>query len=163
MIICISAFIILYGTRSFQSSENNVFVWFEIVLKLKTHEYFLHCQLHIFFTCFFFRWCNKMDLHSVDHILERIGSLGIYQARLLFILSWVLLFNVGYPYLLLTFLIYEPPWRGVTNSSVCTVTEYIKPGHEHYQLRCGIPRDQWQFTGERSSVITEVRICAELI
>jgi len=95
--------------------------------------------------------------NSLDHVLDKIGSLGIYQTRLLFILSWIVLFNVGYPYLLLTFLIYEPPWRCATNSSVCTITQDIKPGDEYYQFRCDILRDQWQYTGERSSVITEVK------
>lgn len=93
---------------------------------------------------------------SVDKVLEKIGSLGTYQIRLLSILCLILLFNIGYPYLLLTFLIYEPPWRCVANSSVCTVKQDIKPGDKHYQLRCGISRDQWEYSMDRSSVITEV-------
>ena len=98
----------------------------------------------------------------MDEMLHRIGSLGVYQTRLLLILSWVLLFNIGYPYLLLTFLIYEPPWKCVANSTVCTVTGDIKPGDANYNFRCDILREEWEFTGERTSVITEVIIIARL-
>ncbi|KAK3751158.1 hypothetical protein QZH41_015477 [Actinostola sp. cb2023] len=102
---------------------------------------------------------NKLIMTlSMDEMLHRIGSLGIYQTRLLLILSWVLLFNIGYPYLLLTFLIYEPPWKCVANSTVCTVTGDIKPGDANYNFRCDILREEWEFTGERTSVITEFEL-----
>lgn len=95
---------------------------------------------------------------TLDQFLQNIGSLGCYQAKLLAMLGYILVFNVAYPFLVVTFLIIEPPWKCVTNSTSCTLAGEFKPGDDNYDFRCNIPRSQWYFSGERTSVITEVCI-----
>ena len=95
---------------------------------------------------------------TVDQVLEYIGSFGYYQIRLLFILSFIEWFPVGFQVLLMTFIAAEPKWQCVANSSECTVPGLFKPGHDYYKKRCNMNRSQWEFTNEFTSVATEASV-----
>ena len=93
---------------------------------------------------------------TVDEVLERIGSFGYYQIRLLLILSFLEWFPIGFQVLLMTFIAAEPNWQCVSNSSVCTRSGMFAPGHKYFKERCNMNRSQWEFTKEFTSVATEV-------
>ncbi|KAJ7391895.1 hypothetical protein OS493_016191 [Desmophyllum pertusum] len=59
---------------------------------------------------------------TVDQILERIGSLGFYQIRLIFILGYIQWFNITFQVMVPTFIAAEPKWLCVANHSACNLT-----------------------------------------
>lgn len=92
---------------------------------------------------------------SIDEVLEKIGSLGLFQIRIILALSYMEWFNSGWQTMVVVFTVAEPPWHCVANSSNCTLTGSFKPGQENYGYRCNIPREQWEFDDDFTSVVTE--------
>ena len=92
---------------------------------------------------------------SLDQMLEKIGSLGWYQIRLTFIVTYIE-FTMALQIMSMTFLAAEPPWHCLTNSTNCTLEGYHRPGEEHFKYRCEIPRNEWDFKSDFISLVTEV-------
>ena len=93
---------------------------------------------------------------NADQILEKIGSFGRYQLRLIImanILGW---FWFAWPLLVTTFIAAEPGWRCVVNSSECKLNGTANPGDDNFDLRCDMSRDDWEFVDDYTSVVTEV-------
>ena len=95
---------------------------------------------------------------TVDQVLERIGSLGLYQIRLIFILGYIEWVNITWQVLLPSFIAAEPKWLCVANQSTCNLTGSFKPGDKLYDKRCNMSRDAWKFADDFTSVVTQVRM-----
>ena len=93
---------------------------------------------------------------TTDQYLEKIGSFGRYQILLLVFLNGLIFFWFGWPVMIPVFITAEPPWRCVTNSSICKLNGTMKSRHPDYDFRCNISRDQWEFVDDFTSVVTEV-------
>lgn len=96
--------------------------------------------------------------HTVDDVLEKIGSFGLYQIRLICLLSVLEWFVSGYQTLLMTFIAAEPGWRCVVNSTECTEPGAFSPKHDYYKSRCTMNRSEWEFTTEFTSIVTDVEL-----
>lgn len=94
---------------------------------------------------------------TVDDVMDKIGSFGRYQYRLLFIFGFMKIFGDGIQIMIPTFLSIEPAWRCKVNNSACNLTGLFRPGNDNYSYRCSIPRDAWEFDRSeiKSSVVTE--------
>ena len=110
----------------------------------------IHIDLHVFRIV-------EMTSSITDKFLEEVGSFGWYQCRVLFILSYPMLF-CPMTLLVMTFSTAEPPWKCVSNSSSCTLNGTFKVGDKIYEHRCDIARSEWKFDVEGSfdSIVTEV-------
>ena len=92
---------------------------------------------------------------TTDEVLEKIGSFGRYQIVL------NLFFNIAYgfwwtfPVLVMVFVASEPGWR-CKNNSTCPFKGTINLVDKNYKLRCDIPREDWKFADDFTSVVTEV-------
>ena len=92
---------------------------------------------------------------TTDEILEKIGSFGRYQILL------NIYFNIAYglwwafPVMVMVFIASEPGWK-CKNNSTCPFTGTISLGHDNYKHRCAIPRQDWEFADDFTSVVTEV-------
>ena len=93
---------------------------------------------------------------TTDQYLEKIGSFGRYQISLLVFLNGLMFFWFGWPVMIVTFITAEPAWKCVSNSTVCPLNGTMRPRHDNYSFRCDIPRDQWEFVDDFTSVVTEV-------
>ena len=95
---------------------------------------------------------------SVDEFLDRIGSFGRYQVRLVGMLCYMYCFNFAIQVMLLTFVAAEPAWHCVANSTVCTLAGEFRPGDDNYDFRCGgnVTRADWTFSDSFTSIVTEV-------
>ena len=98
---------------------------------------------------------------TTDQYLEKIGSFGRYQILLVVFLNGLIFFWFGWPVMIVAFITAEPAWRCVSNSSVCTLEGSMRPRDDNYSFRCNIPRDQWEFVEDFTSVVTEVRLSDE--
>jgi len=98
-----------------------------------------------------------MDCLTPDQVLDQIGGFGRYQFLLLMLMGFMKIFGDGFQAMITSFIAAEPPWRCVTNSSVCNTTGSFSPGKEGYEFRCSLPRDAWEFdTTEMTSIVSEV-------
>ena len=97
---------------------------------------------------------------TVDQVLEIIGSFGRYQLRLIILANILGWFWFAWPLLLTTFIDSEPGWRCVKNNngSECKANGTVNPGDKNFDLRCDIPRDEWEFVDDYTSVVTQVVI-----
>lgn len=92
---------------------------------------------------------------TTDEVLERIGSFGRYQIVL------NIYFNIAYalwwafPVMAMVFIASEPGWK-CKNNSTCPFTDTISLGDDRYRHRCDIPRQDWDFADDFTSVVTEV-------
>ena len=93
---------------------------------------------------------------SIDEVLEKIGGFGCYQMRLTLIIALIEGINMVYQILIIVFIAAEPSWHCVTNATNCTLQGSFKPGKKNFDYRCDIPREQWEFSNEFTSVVTEV-------
>ncbi|XP_031560861.1 solute carrier family 22 member 7-like, partial [Actinia tenebrosa] len=91
-----------------------------------------------------------------EEAIEKIGSFGRLQIRILLIISYSILFSTCV-LMVMTFITAEPPWRCAANSTSCTMNGTFKVGDNHYEKRCGIPRKDWEFAaeGDFDSIVTE--------
>ncbi|XP_078376214.1 organic cation transporter protein-like [Oculina patagonica] len=92
---------------------------------------------------------------TVDQVLDRIGSLGFYQIRLIFILGYIEWFNITFQVMVPSFISAEPNWMCAANHSSCNLTGEFKPGDKLYNERCDMPRDAWKFADDYTSVVTQ--------
>ncbi|KAK3714235.1 hypothetical protein QZH41_018388 [Actinostola sp. cb2023] len=93
---------------------------------------------------------------TTDEVLDKIGSFGRYQIRLLMIMGFMKVFGDAFMAMITKFLAADPPWTCVTNSSSCNITGNIEKGHEYYKLRCSLNRSEWEFnTTEFTSIVSE--------
>ena len=97
---------------------------------------------------------------TVDEVLEKIGSMGLYQIRLIFILSYIEWFNGTLQIMAPTFISAEPKWMCVphVNNTACNFTGEFTAVDKR---RCHMPREAWTFTDDFTSVVTQVRIRIE--
>lgn len=104
---------------------------------------------------FFLTYLSAMKL-TTDEVLEKIGSFGRYQIVL------NVFFNIayglwwGFPVMVMVFIASEPGWR-CKNNSTCPFTKTISLGEDNYTHRCDIPREDWEFADDFTSVVTEVK------
>ena len=92
---------------------------------------------------------------TVDEVLEKIGSMGLYQIRLIFILSYIEWFNITFQVMVPTFISAEPKWMCVphVNNTACNFTGEFTAVDKR---RCDMPREAWTFTDDFTSVVTQV-------
>ena len=93
---------------------------------------------------------------TVDEVLEKVGSLGFYQIRLIIIITFIEWINMASQITISSFVGAEPPWHCVSNATDCTLVGSFRPGMKNFELRCKIPRNQWEFEDDFTSVVTEV-------
>ena len=94
---------------------------------------------------------------TVDEVLEKVGSLGPYQFRLIGVILYIEGFNMVFQIMTSTFVAAEPPWHCVANATNCTLEGNFRPGLKNYSFRCTIPREQWAFDKDFTSIVTEVK------
>ena len=94
---------------------------------------------------------------SVDDALVQLGGFGLFQ--------WLILIGaslgemaITYQVLLLSFVAAEPKWSCVNGSKICNLTGSFSVGHDDYNARCDMPRSEWYFHDDFTSVVTEVMI-----
>lgn len=93
---------------------------------------------------------------NLDDILPFIGELGKYQIGLVFLMALMILV-AGFPVLIMFFAGQNPPWKCVSNSTVCSLNGTFKSGDRDYKARCKMPRSEWEFTKPREySIVTQV-------
>ena len=93
---------------------------------------------------------------DTDEILEEIGSFGFFQKRNSLLLG-LIIFVLTFQTVSMVFIGGEPTWRCAVNSSVCTRNGTISFDDNHYEARCNMSSDDWEFTTEFTSIVTEVR------
>ena len=92
---------------------------------------------------------------TTDEFLEKIGSFGRYQIVLNIFFNLAYAFWWAVPVMVVVFIAAEPGWK-CTNNSTCPFTETFSLGHDNYKFRCDIPREDWEFSKDFTSIITEV-------
>ncbi|KAJ7383545.1 hypothetical protein OS493_027208 [Desmophyllum pertusum] len=91
---------------------------------------------------------------TTDDVLEKIGSFGRYQIMLNIFFNLAYGFWWAFPVMVMVFIASEPGWK-CKNNSTCPLTETISLGHDNYKFRCNIPREDWEFVDDFTSVVTE--------
>jgi len=92
---------------------------------------------------------------DTDEILEEIGSFGFFQKRNSLLLG-LIIFVLTFQTVSMVFIGGEPTWRCAVNSSVCTRNGTISFDDSYYNSRCNMSSDDWEFTTEFTSIVTEV-------
>jgi len=93
---------------------------------------------------------------TTDKFLEKIGSFGRYQIALAVLVNLGYAFWWSFPVMVMVFIASEPGWR-CKNNVTCPFTETISIGHDNYKHRCDIPREDWEFVDDFTSIVTEVK------
>ena len=96
----------------------------------------------------------EMEL-STDELLESIGSFGRYQIMLNVFCNLAYMFWWGIPVMVMVFIASDPGWK-CKNNATCPFTETIRLGDDNYSYRCDIPRKDWEFGNDFTSVVTQV-------
>jgi len=91
---------------------------------------------------------------TTDEVLEKIGSFGRYQIVLNIFFNLCYAFWWSIPVMGAIFIAADPGWR-CKNNATCPFTETISLGDNKYSYRCDIPREDWEFTDDFTSVVTE--------
>ncbi|KAJ7383547.1 hypothetical protein OS493_027210 [Desmophyllum pertusum] len=91
---------------------------------------------------------------TTDDVLEKIGSFGRYQIMLNIFFNLAYGFWWAFPVMVMVFIASEPGWK-CKNNSTCPFTETISLRHDKYKFRCNIPREDWEFADDFTSVVTE--------
>ena len=92
---------------------------------------------------------------TVDEALQKLGGFGLFQ-WLIYIGASVAEMAVTYQIFLLTFISAEPKWECKNASLVCNFTEPIGLNDDDYNARCDMPRSEWKFADDFTSIVTEV-------
>lgn len=95
----------------------------------------------------------EMEL-TTDELLESIGSFGRYQIMLNVFCNLAYMFWWGIPVMVMVFIASDPGWK-CKNNTTCPFTETIRLGDDNYSYRCDIPREDWEFGNDFTSVVTE--------
>lgn len=91
---------------------------------------------------------------DADEILEEIGSFGFFQKRNAVFLG-LIIFVLTFQTVSMVFIGGEPTWRCTANSSVCMQNATISPDDDYYKARCNMSSEDWEFTTEFTSIVTE--------
>lgn len=94
---------------------------------------------------------------TTDEVLEKIGSFGRYQIVLNLFIN--LTYGLWWAFIVLItlFIANEPGWKCV-NKSTCPFNKTIHPEDKiEHALRCKIPREDWTFADDFTSIVTEVK------
>lgn len=97
---------------------------------------------------------------STDEVLERIGSFGRYQIVLNIFVNIAYALWWAFPVMAMVFIASDPGWK-CKNNSTCSFTGTISLGDDRYKHRCDIPRKDWDFADEFTSVVTEFDLYCE--
>ena len=103
---------------------------------------------------------GKPSVMDTDEILEEIGSFGFFQKRNSLLLG-LIIFVLTFQTVSMVFIGGEPTWRCALNSSVCTRNGTIGFDDNYHEARCNMSSDDWEFTTEFTSIVTEVRRCRQ--
>ncbi|XP_058972157.2 solute carrier family 22 member 15 [Pocillopora verrucosa] len=97
---------------------------------------------------------------TTDEVLEQIGSFGRYQIvlNIFFNLTYALWWAV--PVMISVFIASEPGWQ-CKNTLTCPYTDTISLGDTRYKYRCNIPREDWKFANDFTSIVTEFDLVCE--
>ena len=95
---------------------------------------------------------------TADEVLEKVGSFGWFQKRLLILFNLLTALLFGWSVMVTGIITAEPDWKCAKNSSVCTYDGAINVGNPNYDARCNMSRGEWDFVDGMTSVITEVRL-----
>ena len=98
-----------------------------------------------------------MKSQTTDQVLETIGSFGRFQIVLNIFCNLVYSFWWSVPVMGMVFIAGEPGWK-CKNKATCPFNETINLGGDKYSFRCDIPRKDWEFADDFTSVVTEVSI-----
>ena len=99
-----------------------------------------------------------MELNT-DEFLKQIGSFGRYQILLTVFSNVAYMLWWGMPTMVMLFITPDPGWK-CKNNATCPFTEIKKLGDDNYSYRCDIPREDWEFGEDFTSVVTEVKVQA---
>lgn len=92
---------------------------------------------------------------DIDEILEEIGGFGAFQKRNTLLLG-LIIFVLTFQTVSMVFIGGEPTWRCSSNSTLCTRNGTISPDNNFYKARCNMSFEDWEFTTEFTSIVTEV-------
>lgn len=96
-----------------------------------------------------------MKALTIDEVLEKIGSFGRYQIVLNVFANIVYGFWWAFTVMVMVFIAAEPGWK-CKNVVTCPYNDTIRLGDEKYAFRCDIPREDWEFERDFTSVVTQV-------
>ncbi|XP_020605191.1 organic cation transporter protein-like [Orbicella faveolata] len=97
---------------------------------------------------------------TTDEFLEKIGSFGRYQIVINIFFNLCYAFWWAIPVMISIFIASDPGWK-CKNNSTCPFTETISLGDKRYNHRCDIPREDWEFNDDFTSVVTEFELVCE--
>lgn len=101
---------------------------------------------------------------TADDVLEKVGSFGWFQKRLLILFNLLTALLFGWAVMVTGIITTEPAWICSQNSSICTFDAAMSPGDESYDARCNMSRSEWKFVDEMTSVVTEFElVCSKSI
>ena len=92
---------------------------------------------------------------DTDEILIEIGSFGFFQKRNTLLLG-LIIFVLTFQTVSMVFIGGEPTWRCTPNSTVCTRNGTFSADDDFYKERCNMSSEDWEFTTEFTSIVTEV-------
>ena len=92
---------------------------------------------------------------TVDEALAKLGGFGLFQ-WLIYLGASIAEMAVTYQIFLLTFITAEPKWVCKNESVICNFSEPIGLTDDDYKARCDMPRSEWKFADDFTSIVTEV-------
>ncbi|XP_068702932.1 solute carrier family 22 member 15-like isoform X1 [Montipora foliosa] len=93
---------------------------------------------------------------TTDEVLVKIGSYGRFQIMLTVFINIAYGLWWGFPLYVMMFIASEPGWKCKTHvNSTCPFNKTIHLGDDDYSFRCNIPREDWTFEDDRTSVVTQ--------
>ena len=92
---------------------------------------------------------------SVDVALAKLGGFGLFQ-WMIFAGTSVVVMAVAFQIFLLAFIAAELNWVCRNESMICNFTEPIGLHDKHYKDRCDMPRSEWTYSDDFTSIVTEV-------
>ena len=94
---------------------------------------------------------------TTDEVLLKIGSYGRFQIILTVFVNIAYGLWWGFPLYVMMFIASEPGWKCETHvNSTCPFNKTIHLEDDEYSFRCNIPRKDWTFEHDRTSVVTQV-------
>ncbi|KAL9979764.1 hypothetical protein ACROYT_G017474 [Oculina patagonica] len=97
---------------------------------------------------------------TTDEFLEKIGSFGRYQIVLIIFFNFAYAFWWAFPVISSIFVASDPGWK-CKNNSTCPFTGTMTLGGKNYSYRCDIPREDWEFSDDFTSIVTEFDLVCE--
>lgn len=102
---------------------------------------------------------SVMRILELDEFINEVGQCGLYQLRTQ-ILFAIFMIPLSTQIFMTYFVMHDPPWRCVRNSTICKYRDVIVPqDHVRFTTRCNMPRAEWEFVmPKRYSLVTEVSV-----